>query len=114
MTPSGERAAIFQVVDAILGQRPESGLDLFEDQRPFAAFDRHVPQPTLGSAEATAAAERLSATDRRHVPGFDRETDQQSRAIARAFRAVGYRAARTDLPAGTTRRPDTPRRGREL
>ena len=47
-------------------------------------MQHRIPKPSPQQA-ATDASARLSATDRRHVPGFDRETDQQSRAIAERF-----------------------------
>ena len=67
-----------------------------QSQQPFApaparqAWLRpmHRPQPAAATAVVppTESAERLSAaTDRRHAPAFDRETDQQSRAIAERF-----------------------------
>ncbi len=53
---------------------------------------RPAPSVVPGSSLYAAEDDRLSATDRRHAPAFDRDTDRQSRAIAERFAPTGIDA----------------------
>ncbi len=61
--------------------------------RPMAP--RRPGMAGIAKQDAVGSPERLSATDRRHAPAFDRDTMQQSRAIAERFAPTGADIADT-------------------